>query len=428
MVGTVVDPKFGKTTATAYSQFWAVGVPTVINANAVFQRLTLTLMYDNDYYWLGSPGSTTQTYQVSEMTDSLLTYLPHFSNVAVPTGPILGQVQEIVSGEVLDENRAANEDTDTSNNIQDSVNIDLDGTFGRRLLSAAMDTVGQNELNYQLFHYFRRIFKGIAISSPDADKVVGFNLNHSKSRMTLYYKIDTTEFQLVYRFTPSNQPLPYTSYFPAEYMSYTYLTTDRSGTELAQLPPKYEDFQPPSGLRYIQSGTGLSVKLDFTEVRDFFKNIPVKAFSVAELRIETDQQAKPAQSFVLRALKPNNRYLLATKGDVDAAGDPVTVVDGDLVSKHSVYTSALTRMEPLNDSGTGSVALDQIVNENGVAIYRGYLTNFLQRETTLTEADFLRYYSLIPQVPEIGKGVNGFYFPADKIKLKVYYTTPTVGE
>ncbi|HZY77906.1 MAG TPA: DUF4270 family protein [Cyclobacteriaceae bacterium] len=437
MVGTVVDPKFGTTTATAYSQFWSVGIPaaTYPVSQLGFEKLTLTLMYDEDYYWVGNPGTTTQTYQVYEMTDSLLTYLPHFSNVAVPTGALLGEVHEVISGDVLDGNRELNGDSDTSNDIADSLNIDLDESFGRRLLTAAMDTVGRNELNYQLFNYFRRIFKGIAIKATEADKVVGFNPNHEKTRMTLYYHYDTLgdpnrrkEYQLTFRLSPSNQTLPYTSFFPSEYMNYTYLTTDRSGTALAGLPSKYVDYQPADGLRYIQAGTGVSVKLDFTEVRDHFKNISTKAFSVAELRIETDEQTRSIQSFVLRAIKPNNRTLLAQTGSTDGAGDPITVVDLTLAAKHALYSNSLTRLEPINDSGNGPVSLDQIVNSNGVGVYRGYLTNFLQRETTLTDADFLRFYTLIPQAPDIAKGVNGFYFPADKIKLKVYYTTPTVGE
>lgn len=420
MCGTMQDPRFGKTDAISYTQYWPPSTPPKISSAAVFQRLKLTLIYD--YYWQGSASDAQQTYEVYEVTDSILTYLPHFSNQATPYGPLLGSAQRLVSPSDFDENYVANRDEDTSNNIMDSLTVELDLALGQRLLTAAMDTVGANELDYYRFNRFRRNFKGLAFVGENTDKIVGFNPNDLKSRMTLFYKVDTTEYQLTYVFTA-----PGSSDGLTQYVSYTQLINDRSGTPLAGLPPKYTDYEPEDGFRYVQNGTGVAVRLDLTEVRDHFKNIPVKALSVAELKIDTEEQPTTAVRFMLRALKPDNRTINASKNAMDGAGDPRLILDTDLISKHAVSQCLCTRLEPVGDDGR-VFSLTQASNTSGSALYTGYLTNFLQQETTLGESDFLRYYALIPLEPDNGKGVNGFYFPADKVKLKVYYTTPGVKE
>lgn len=418
LCGFMDDPRFGKTTAIAYSQYLPVNSPTGISATAVYQRLELNMVFD--YYWQGNRDAAQQTYQVYEVSDSILTYLPHFSKTSTPYGALLGSVSLLVSGTTFDQNKAANKDTNPDNNITDSLTVSLDDNLGHRLFAAAMDTVGDNELDYLIFSRFRRNFKGIAlVGGSGNDKIVGFNPSHARSMMTLYYTIDTTEYQLNYTFMTS------TTNGVTAYPNYTELKTDRSNTALAGLTSYYTDTEPSDGLRYVQAGTGVAVKLDLTEVRDHFLSIPVKAFSVAELRIETDPQTSPPTRFLLRALKPNNRTLSAVKSGVDAAGDNVTVLDGTLISKHAISQASLARLEPVSDNGDGSpFTLRLISNTGGTALYTGNLTTFLQQETSLGEADFLRYYALIPQVPANAKSVNGFYFAPDKVKLKVYYTTP----
>jgi hypothetical protein len=125
--------------------------------------------------------------------------------------------------------------------------------------------------------------------------------------------------------------------------------------------------------------------------------------------------------------------MLATKGDVDVTGDPIIVYDYTLISKHAIVTnsnaSSLPRLDPVGDGNNGSQSQVRLIsNTGGVSVYTGYLTTFLQQETTLSEADFLRYFALIPQIPANGKSVNGLYVAPDGIKLKVYYTTPGAEE
>ncbi len=410
MLGKMTDPRFGTTTASSFLQYYSVGVPDTIDDKITFEKLTLTMTFD--FYWQGNDVPSNQTYRVHEVTDSILTYLPHFSNSKEPYGPVLAEFTRFVNPSDFDQAVIEND------GLIDSVVVDLDPGLGRRLLAAATDTLGTNENNYQFFYKFRRIFKGLAILPVDADKIVGFNPHNNKFRMTLQYKHGKITKRLFYYFSPPG--LANTG--AGEYLTYTNLTVDRTGTPLAGLTTKYNEVVPADGNRYIQAGTGLMTKLDFSEVYSFFETIPVKSFSVAELRIEADEQKYAPARFLLRALKPNLRNLQAIKTDTDAAGDPETILDTELASKHAIDQGSLTRMQPVGDDGL-LFTLKQISN-SGTSLYTGYLTSFLQKETSITDGGYLRTFALVPHTPENGKSVNGFYFAPDKVILKVFYTIP----
>lgn len=417
MLGKMTDPRFGTTTASSFLQYYSVGVPDTIDDKITFEKVTLTMI--SDFYWQGNETPSNQVYRVYEVTDSILNYLPHFSYSSEPYGPLLGEAVKFVNPGDLDQSVIDNGDSDLTNNVVDSLVVDLDPNFGRRLLAAATDTLGSNENNYQFFYKFRRIFKGLAIIPVDADKIVGFNPNDKLFRITLQYKHGSITKRLFYYFSPPGLANP----GAGEYLTYTNITPDRSGTPLAGLTSKYTEFNPSDNNRYIQAGTGLLTKLDFSEVYSFFENIPVKSFSVAELRIEADEQKYAPTKFLLRALKPNLRNLQAIKTDTDAAGDPETILDTDLASKHAIDQGSLTRMQPVGDDGL-LFTLNQISN-SGSSVYKGYLTTFLQRETSITDGGYLRSFALVPHTPENGKSVNGFYFSPDKVILKIFYTIPT---
>jgi hypothetical protein len=433
MVGHAEDPVFGKTTATAYTQFWASTFPTFGN-NPRFLKLTMKLVFD--YYWSGATTASKQTFEVYELTDSVLTYIPHYINEAQNIGQLLGSATYEIDPTVFDENIIENRNPDVNQHVADTLKIVLNDVYGLRLLNLAMDTIGNNEANYDLFYKLRRKFKGFALKSPNSDKIVGFDIENAKTEMVLDYKVDTTTYQLHFSFSAPGQ-----ANRTKEFMSYTQLETDRSGTPLAGLNTKYQDFEAPTGLRYVQAGTGITTKLDFSEVADYFKDIPIKALSVAELRIETDEQKYAPYSFLLRVIKPNNREVSTSTQILDLTGDPVDAINADFALRQHQFSSRADgglsspsyKAEVLGDDK--NVFLLSQASNSGTAIYKGYMTNYLQTELGLSETDFLRYYEIIPYAasvpsdkinyaPAMTRSVNGFYFSPDKVTLKVYYTTP----
>ncbi len=422
LVGSIDDPIFGKSTAVAYAQYSPSSYPT-INDSAIYDGVDLTMIFD--YYWVGNSTSSTQKFQVYEVTDSILSYLQHYNYESTPYGALLGEKDYVVNPAAFDQSILDNSDLVSENNIIDSLTIKMDDTFGHRLLAAAMDSVGDADYDFLRFRKFRRKFQGLAFVSPNSDKIVGFDPDHVKSRMTLKYHVikpsDTLYYKVNFLFTPPNQAVS-----TGEYITYTQITTDRSGTPLSGLPSKYVDYIPSDGMRYLQAGTNLSVKLDFSEVYNHFKSLANKALSVAELRIESDYQALAPKSFKLRALRPNNREMRSTKQYTDAADDTYDDYDPEFISKHAIVSGTALRpyyrVDVTGDDGKELSLLNQKTTDK--TVYAGKLTNFLQTELSLSETDFLRYYALVPQVPDNARGLNGFYFPADKIKLTIYYTTP----
>lgn len=428
MVGYREDANFGKTTATAIAQYWPTTAAPKVSTSAVFQKLELTLVYD--FYWNGSSDNRNVTYSVHELADSVLSYIPHFSNETTAIGGLIGQTTRLVSPSFMDESVADNTDTDTSNDLIDSLNVDLTGgMLGRRLLAAAMDTAGIGTENFLRFNNFRRVFKGIAIQSSGAANIHGFNHTAAKSRITLTYKVDTTVYKLNFTFAG------YDTETFKDYQSYTHLSSDRSGTPLAGLTNYWQDFDAPDGRAYVQGGTGVMAKLDFSEVHEFFKTQSVLALSVAELSVSTDEQTQAPAAFSLRVLRPDNRHLKLQTKALDAAGDSYLALNGEIIALHALYRGSLS---PIRDVFTGP--LTEVMGDDallfgfkkqtttGKTEFKGFLTNYLQQELTLSDTQFFRYYALVPQSPDMGKCVSSLHFPKDAVKLKIYYTTPQAKE
>jgi len=425
LVGSLNDPHFGKTTAIAYSPYALAGsVHVEDDIPAVYEGVDLTVVFD--YYWTGAETASDQKFEVYELQDSVLTYVKHFSSESAPYSNLIGEQTYKIDPQTFDENVVLNSlpTTTASQKVADSLHIALDDDFGQRLFNLAMDTTGSNEENIAVFKKFRRLFKGFAFVSPNSDKIVGLDMENAKTRLLLKYRIDTTHFQVPFYFSPSGQAVG-----TSEFMGWTQITTDRSGTPLAGLTEKYVGIEPADGNRYVQSGTGLGLALDFTEVFEYFKNVPNKALSVAELKLTTDNTQRTAPlNFGLRALRSDNREVNSSKSYDDLAGNPTRDYDVDFVSKHLLssksYVKPYFTADVVGDTGD-DFSLSKQTTADGT-FYSGYLTSYLQQEFSLSETDILRYYALLPQSPNNARGVDGLYFAAQNLKLTVYYTTPKI--
>lgn len=412
MTGEVQDPSFGKSTATFYTQYFPKTFPTVPQ-NATLESLTLTLIFD--YYYSGSSNSSFMTFNAHELSDSIVNSLGYFNKSELRYSPsIAGTISRVVSPGAFEESIQYNIDNPNSP-VSDSLNMDLPG-LGARLLAAAKNTDSAFVAEYKNFRKFRRRYPGIVITAPNTDKVVGFNPSHAKSRLTLTYRNDKNEpAKIEYTLSPASGIAGFTN-----------ITTDRGGTVLSGIQ-KYQDVVPSDNQIYIQGGAGLVGKLDFSEVYSFFRTIPTKALSVAELTVSSGElQSHAPLAFYMRAIKPDNRFKLAITTTVDNAYDTLNVADYSLASKHLVNTNSVPRLDMLGDAGT-LFTLGRTDNATS-SEYKGYLTNFLQRELLLGETETLNQFALIPYSPDFGKSVDGLRFPKEKVVLKIYYTVPAVQE
>lgn len=397
LAGDYNDPVFGSAPTQAFMQFGPTSLTTVIAPNAVYDSVVLQLRYD--FYSYGSQGETPQTYSVHEILDTLFTTENYYSNtnISISRSP-LGSATVNVNQEFF---KSEFDDTDKDSVL--TLRVKLSDGFGQRLY----DAIDVEDENYTNFDQFKNIFKGLALLPTNCDKVTGFNHTDLSSALTLYYH-DGDDKKTV-------------TFSLAKGVTFSKITPNRSSSELAGLDQYHTEFN--SGINtYVQSGTSVVTKLDFSKFYEYTDTIPNLVINSAELVITDSEQSsifyKP-KSLALALLRTNNRY----KVYVEDADNP-EVPDPDYANLNGVVT--------LGDELKFFVALDQtgILNLNYNSsdnTYIGYPTLFFQRLFDLKDPRY-PYIALRTSDPQPGKSLNRLVFPKDRIKLKLYYTRPTLSD
>ena len=287
----------------------------------------------------------------------------------------------------------------------------LDAAFGQRIFDSAMkyrSSVSATDSTFVRIREFVKEFNGIAIVPEDVDKIVGFNPAATVSRITLHYHdAETDSLQLNLAFSGM--------------VNYNHIEGDRSATPaLAALDQYSQPIVPDNNLRYIQAGTGVVTRLDFTRFYEFVDADSNSAMIVneAELNLGPPESAsgyEPVNAFTLRAIQ-NAGYFRKIRNMADSI--VIGMYGGQLNSWDGMFAPFIPgrdgRPEPLVISRSG---------END--FYNGYLTLFAQQVFKKEEQkERFRYFALYPESPPMGKSVNRVIFNKDNIMLRVYYTRP----
>jgi Domain of unknown function (DUF4270) len=397
LAGNYNDPVFGTAQSQAYMQFGPTSLTTVLPTTAIYDSVVLQLRYD--FYSYGSQGETPQTYAVHEILDTLFTTKNYYSNstVSLSRSP-LGSATVNVNQEFF-----KSEFDDSNADSVLTLRVKLSNGFGQRLY----DAIDVEDENYTNFEQFKNIFKGLAVLPTNCDKVTGFNLTDLNSVLTLYYHDGDQKKTVLFSL--------------AKGVTFSQITPNRASTELSGLDQYYTEFN--SGFNgYVQAGTSVVTKLDFSKFYEYTDTIPNLVINSAELVITDSEQSsvfyKP-RSLALTLLRTNNRYKIYVE-DPDNPEAP----DPDYANLNGVVT--------LGDELKFFVSFDQggILNLNYNSTdntYIGYPTLFFQRLFDLKDSRY-PYIALRPADPQPGKSLNRLVFPKDRIKLKLYYTRPTLSE
>lgn len=427
LIGKYVDPKFGTTTAGTFAQYFTTA-GTKLEATATFDSVSLQLYFD--LYTYGAKQPTLQTisaYEVDEdLTKGTLNYF-NTTEVAVKPDPLGSKTFSIDPAlfedyfEILTDGNSAN-DTLVSPVL---LRMPLNNLFGARLFQSAKTYSTATSVEDSAFvkeELFMKDFKGIAFKSEGGDKIMGFDPLSTSSVITLHYHTDTKEgLKLNLGFFGT--------------ASFNQIKTDRSASELAGLNQSYVDFYPANDLRYIQGATSVYTKVDFSNFFAFADTVPNLLINSAELIIANVEQSDYAISSNLsvRLLNTTNRFHIYDTAKVPRAQDSLDL---------TYYNPRVHSRYP------GSIMLDQgDVGENDLAFvargderaYLAYSSNdksfngnyalFFQQLTVL-QPDKRRFSSalLYPTSPAkpATKTLNRTVFPKSGIKLRVYYTKPTL--
>jgi hypothetical protein len=389
LTGKYVDPVFGTVEAKSFAQFRPIVYPKK-TASDTFDSLILQVQYD--FYSYGAPGKTTQKLSVHEITQKLEFTNNYFANSSVSYDPNpIGSLDVEINADYFK--------SEFEKTTKDSVltsKFKLSDSFGQRLL----DVVNYEDTLFTNVEFFTDIFKGLAIVPEDADKVVGLS-NGSNTYLTLYYHNDDGNKVLTFSLSGL--------------ISFSQITSDRSGTELAGLSAYSSPYdQGPN--RYIQNGTSIITKLDISEFYNYIADIPNVVINSAELSIENfplSEEFGPPTTLSIAVLRANNHFkklttsqdttdYLAFKGYLSNNGNNLLVAeDGGSVLEMKYSTDTQT--------------------------YISYPTLFFQKLFELKQTEF-PYLSIVSSNPPMGKSVNRVVFPKDGIKLKIYYTRPLITE
>lgn len=411
LVGQYNDPDLGLVSSTAYTQFFT-STPSKLPADAVFDSASLEIRLD--YYLYGAPGTTNQSVSVYELSEGLSSEpndrANYFNDTDIALGPLLGGKTFSIDKDAIDDIISAQ--TDTLLNVK----IALDPTFGARIWNQAVLYRDNADSTFVKYTDFVDLFKGIAIVPDGGDKVFGIAAGSANSRIVLHYHTPTTD-SLIFS-------LPF-----ASTTGFNKISGDRSGTPLADLNMPFEPFLPGNGLRYLQAGTGIFVKVDFSPFLEFADTVENVVINEAALIVEGVQSSPydPPASIALRILTPANRMKkFSTLSEQDVTD--VSRYNGTIIYDVQTSTAPLIDRDSVfylvNDVGRGNV----LNYESDDRKYTGYSTLFFQQLLIDEEKTLFTDFLLFPASPNGLKSVNRAVFPASGVKLRITYTKPTLTE
>ncbi len=387
LAGRYVDPVFGTTEAQALFQYHPSSINTVVANSAVCDSIVLHLPLD--FYTYGASGTTTQTFNVHEIAQELDNGKNYFFNSNIALAP-----SSIGSGTaIINEAFFKKEFEDTDKDSIMLIKVKLSNSFGQRLL----DAVDPEDVNFTDPDEFKGLFKGLAIVPQQSDKVFGLNpVDLAFSNLTLYYREGAESKTMTFNFSKG--------------VTFSKIIANRAGTELAGVNKYHTDFDP--GLkRYIQGGTSIITKLDFSRFYEYMDTVSTIIINSAELEITNAEKSSTFRSpkgLSLSMLRSNNRYTsLANEQDslsFVAFGGYLAIGD-----QSKIFVS----------QGQGQIlSLEHSSTDN---TFKGLPTLFIQKLFDEKKNKY-PFWALNSINPEPGKSVDRVVFPGDKVKLKLYYT------
>jgi hypothetical protein len=426
LVGTYNDEVFGNITASAFTQFLPETGDTV-RGSAVLDSVSLRVKYD--FYTYGTPDGSGQSLSVYELDNPLDPKAYYVNHSNIPASALLGAKNYGVNSTDFKKFIADGNDTIIT------LNVPLEYSFGERLLKSALeyrvqyiqakasgnpaDSISAMIANLPYINpaKFTTEFKGIAIKPNSGDKIVGFDPTSAQSRIILHYH-DAADDSLTLSF-------PLTTVY-----GFNQIKTDRSATVLGEVNDFYKDYLVDSDTRYVQSGTGVVTKLDFSKFYEFADTLKNSVIHSAEMVIENVQPSPnnaPPSGLSLRMLLDNNHL---NKFDSKNTQDQIDLQYFSYLSIQAAfarYDNAAGGVPPIVENDNAFFAAgDQIAflpYSSTNASYKGLWTLFFQR---LAEKDSqksrFKYFALYPTG---GKTLNRAVFPKNSIKLKVFYTKST---
>jgi hypothetical protein len=443
LVGEYADDKFGPAKSTSCSQFFTTSIAK-LDSTAIFKNATIDLAFDN-YVYGTSASATPQSVSIYKVDQDLdrLARGSYFNNTEIEyeANPI-GAKSFTLDPAVLQTYADKKKDT--------ALSVPLTTAFGLELFESAVDYRKGIDTAFAYYDLFIKKFKGIAIVPNGCDKVFGFSASNVKTKISVYYKIskDTVTRQLIFSFV-EGRLVEKIKVNDKDQLVTKIVNVVSFNNIKTTLPAalngitKYVDFPPIDDKRYIQSGAGIYTKLDFRNFLTFSDTIPNMILNSAELvigNVEDGGNLNPPQNLALRILKQNNRPYTFGRLNTETTTNQIAYRG---FAKPDFYIQNNSNVLIENDSAftiVGDVGAyyqlsysktkkEYTGNVSAITSNNNYLTRFLQQVCNKEEnKPQFQYFVLTPSFPVAAKSVNRVVFSKENIKLRIYYTLPTVTE
>ncbi len=268
LLGTYLDPVFGKTSASIYTQLMLSTENPGFETNPILDSAVLSLVYDPSYY--GKAQHAAQNINVFEVLEDIKD-TSYYSNESL-------SVSSVSLANYMFVPNLTKSDTIFGEAMKPQLRIRL-ANFGQNILD------NQGTANLISNDAFQSYFKGLYITTENTTglssgdgNILRFKLADSQTRLTLYYHNDTEGDSLKYYFSLAGA---------AHFSNFThdFSAVDANlASQLSSLPPIQND------VVFIQAMSGTKVKIEMPYIMNWNKLGPI-GINKAELVIKINTNA-----------------------------------------------------------------------------------------------------------------------------------------
>ncbi len=419
LLGKYKDSRLGNVQAQSYLQIYPAQA-TQIPSDALFDSLTISLRYN--FYGYGFTGETTEKFAIHELTDSLdrrsvFRYRFNHPGIAYnPTPMATASVKVHLDSLIKQSNLpAAQQDTLVAR-------ARLSDELGRKIfnLSKQYNFISSSTLSANVqYREFLNAVRGIALIPTESNGILGIRILNNFSAVTVHYRT------LVNGAVKDTLSRTYGFNIP----SFTKIDVERSGTEFSGAAP-YQNISAPSstGIRYVQSGNPVVTKIDlsnFYAFADTVGNVLVNEASIVIDGVESPPQAPAISELALKIMNGNNQFTNYAVAATDRAAmvpynltqsnqNGVLIVDGKHYFVKQEFSAEVAALRYSSGRYGGNFTL-----------FFQELLKYSQDADGINETR-LNYLGLYPLAPPISNSVSRTVFNAENLKLRIYYTKPTL--
>ena len=251
MLGSMMDPVFGRTTAGIFTQFRLPENGHTYGSDPVLDSIVLSLAYSGFY---GDTASQ-QSIKIYELTGEMFPDSLYYSNQSIPDDG-----QEIAS--VIFVPMPGDSITVGGNPASPQLRIRLSDEFGQKLINAGSEVYNDNES-------WLAFMKGLRITSDPAladGGIMLFDMLASNTALTIYYRTGEPQDTLSFAFVSNSNCARFTAFDHNDYLD-----------ALPEFRAQVLEQDTALGLEkfYLQSMGGVKAWIRLPDITEYFKDGPV---------------------------------------------------------------------------------------------------------------------------------------------------------